>query len=173
MSNHIGLYYPYIHFKDDGWVKLTALYWDRMGRIVPKDYPVHDSDTVTELAEETGFVENVAPGPETITVGQGFADFVERRAAELRGRYGLHLREAWPVDPVTAARSPGRGDPQLAYVYHEKMWGDLGFQLFQSGLATNHREGDPPIGSACTRSWPTSTCRRSRTRWRGAEASTR
>ena len=31
----IGLYHPFIHFKDDDWLKLSALYWDRMARIVP------------------------------------------------------------------------------------------------------------------------------------------
>ena len=30
MKNYIGLYYPLIHFKDDAWIKLTALYWDKM-----------------------------------------------------------------------------------------------------------------------------------------------
>src|SRR2546430_11603576 len=29
------LYYPFIHFRDEGWLKLTALYWDGMRRIVP------------------------------------------------------------------------------------------------------------------------------------------
>ena len=32
----IGLYHPFIHFKDDDWLKLSALYWDRMARIVPQ-----------------------------------------------------------------------------------------------------------------------------------------
>jgi len=31
-----ALYYPFIHFKDDSWLTLSALYWDRMARIVPK-----------------------------------------------------------------------------------------------------------------------------------------
>ena len=34
----IGLYHPFIHFKDDAWLKLSALYWDRMARIVPPSY---------------------------------------------------------------------------------------------------------------------------------------
>ena len=33
MSALIGLYDPYIHFRDDNWLKLTALYWDKMARI--------------------------------------------------------------------------------------------------------------------------------------------
>jgi len=46
MTNYSGLYYPFIHFKDEAWLKLTALYWDQMVRIVPKKYELHDSDTV-------------------------------------------------------------------------------------------------------------------------------
>jgi len=54
MAN-IGLYYPYIQFKDETWLKLTALYWDRMARIVPSGFPLADSDGVRLLAD-TGFV---------------------------------------------------------------------------------------------------------------------
>ena len=45
MSGHIGLYYPFIHFRDESWLKLTSLYWDRMGRIVPEGYGLRDNDT--------------------------------------------------------------------------------------------------------------------------------
>ena len=35
MANFIGLYYPFIHFKDEAWLKAITLYWDRVKRIVP------------------------------------------------------------------------------------------------------------------------------------------
>jgi hypothetical protein len=56
METYIGLYYPFIHFKDDAWIKLAALYWDKMGRIVPRGYRTSDSDTVKQLANESGFI---------------------------------------------------------------------------------------------------------------------
>lgn len=43
----LGLYYPFIQFRNDSWLKLAALYWDRIGRIVPPGYQLQDSDTVT------------------------------------------------------------------------------------------------------------------------------
>jgi hypothetical protein len=51
MSNHsyTPLYYPFIHFKDDRLLKAVALYWDRIGPIVPSTYQTEDSDTVREL----------------------------------------------------------------------------------------------------------------------------
>lgn len=36
----IGLYYPYIHFRDEKWMKIAALYWPRMARVVPHGFPV-------------------------------------------------------------------------------------------------------------------------------------
>ncbi len=46
MVTYFGLYYPFIHFKDEGWLKLTALYWDGMKRIVPSGARLRDSDEV-------------------------------------------------------------------------------------------------------------------------------
>ena len=52
MVTYIGLYYPFIHFRDEGWLKLTALYWDGMRRIVPGGASVHDSDEVKRLVRD-------------------------------------------------------------------------------------------------------------------------
>ena len=52
MPDYIGSYYPLIHFPHDSWIKLAAIYWDKLGRIVPVDYPLHDSDTVQKLQGE-------------------------------------------------------------------------------------------------------------------------
>ncbi len=27
----MGLYYPYVHFRDERWLKLAALYWPKTG----------------------------------------------------------------------------------------------------------------------------------------------
>ena len=62
MQARIALFYPYIHFQDDNWLKASALYWDKMGRIVPYSYEtVRDSDTVKALANELGYIENFNP----------------------------------------------------------------------------------------------------------------
>jgi hypothetical protein len=61
MSGHIGLYYPFIHFRDESWLKLTSLYWDRMGRIVPEGYGLRDNDTVRQF-KDSGYVRNSHPG---------------------------------------------------------------------------------------------------------------
>jgi hypothetical protein len=57
----IGLYYPYVHFRDDAWLKAAALYWPRMARVVPPGYPVNDPRLVTILRDELDFVVDVDP----------------------------------------------------------------------------------------------------------------
>ncbi|WP_405868153.1 hypothetical protein OG407_49790 [Streptomyces sp. NBC_01515] len=51
----IGLYYPYIHFRDEQWLKLAALYWPQIARAVPRDYQVRDSRTAAILADQLDF----------------------------------------------------------------------------------------------------------------------
>jgi hypothetical protein len=52
MPDYIGSYSPLIHFPHDSWIKLAAIYWDKLGRIVPVDYPLHDSDTGQKVQGE-------------------------------------------------------------------------------------------------------------------------
>ncbi len=89
----IGLYYPYIHFRIEARLKLAALYWDRIGRIVPNDYPVnrHDSRTVRQLAEELGFILDLPPrSVATDSVGEKFLELIDKHQGKLRDLYGVH-----------------------------------------------------------------------------------
>jgi hypothetical protein len=43
----MGVYYPYIHFRDEAWLKVAALYWPKLTRIVPPGY-----QTLTRLLFE-------------------------------------------------------------------------------------------------------------------------
>lgn len=61
MINNIGLYYLFIEFQDEAWVKLAALYWDKLGRIVLPEYKLRDSDTVQKLIGELDFIKNFKP----------------------------------------------------------------------------------------------------------------
>ena len=53
MPAQLALYYPYIHFRDDDWLKASLLFWDLMGRIVPKSFrpELRDSDFVREVRD--------------------------------------------------------------------------------------------------------------------------
>jgi hypothetical protein len=41
----IGLYYPYVHFRDEQWLKAAALYWPGLARVVPTGFPVADTES--------------------------------------------------------------------------------------------------------------------------------
>jgi hypothetical protein len=84
MQSYQALYYPFIHFKDDSWLKLTALYWDKVARIVPHDYATDDSDTVKALAP---CIDTVRPTWAPVDFAQTFVDFV--------AQYGPKLQEKW------------------------------------------------------------------------------
>jgi predicted RNase H-like HicB family nuclease len=140
----IGLYYPFIHFKDEDWLKLVALYWPKLARIVPPGYPTHDSEVVKRLAGELGFVINLDPEPSVSTVGESFAELLDEHAAALQESYGVSKRHEWPPDPVTVAYAPPgqASEPSLAYVYTAKMQPHLVEALTATGLVLPRRGWD-------------------------------
>src|SRR5712692_407800 len=60
-QNFTGLYYPSIQFKDDSWVKVAALDWDKLARIVPSNYLHTDSEVVKQLINEADFIHDLEP----------------------------------------------------------------------------------------------------------------
>ena len=137
----LGLYYPFVQFQSDSWLKLAALYWDRIARIVPPGYHLQDSDTVRRLQDELGFVTNLKPPYEALDdVGGEFLALLAERGPELCNLYRVQgdpligpgpIGQSWPppwsnvgpsiggpqwngpVDPSLVAGA----DPRLAYIY--------------------------------------------------------
>src|SRR5258708_707027 len=91
MANYLGLYYPFMQFGSDAWLKLAALYWDKLGRIVPKHYePPQDSETVKLLTEELGFVKNLYPTVKDLEiVSDMFLEVLNKHRETLVKYYGI------------------------------------------------------------------------------------
>jgi hypothetical protein len=143
MQSYMGLYYPFIHVRDESWLKLTSLYWNRMGRIVPEGYRLRDSATVREF-KDCDYVRDYRPGRAPVELVDDFLALLATRGRDLADRYGLHLSPSWPDDPSTAAaHPPGVGNPKLAYVFGPKMPASLVEGLVDLGLAERDRLGDP------------------------------
>jgi hypothetical protein len=140
MVTHVGLYYPFIHFRDEGWLKLSALYWDGMGRIVPAGARVHDSDEVKHLVD-ANFIQNKNPVLAALEIARPFRELVSNHGDALRTQFDVANRDLWPDDIHTRLYSPGRDD-KLAYVFDEKMDSELLSDLFSHGLVTS-RSDDP------------------------------
>jgi hypothetical protein len=149
MSGNTGLYFPWIHFRDDDWVKLSMLYWKRLQRIVPPNYPTHDSGTVEKFVEH-GLITDVDPSASADEIAPMFAEVIRRSEGRLRDRYGL-----WMVgsdddhrgSPRDAMQRFEEGDPGLiggpAFVHTSKIASDLRDQLVDSGLGVPNRGGNP------------------------------
>ena len=45
-----ALYFPYVHIRDENWLKTVALYWPSVSRLVPDGYVMRDSPTARALA---------------------------------------------------------------------------------------------------------------------------
>jgi hypothetical protein len=106
----LGLYYPFIQFRDDSWLKLAALYWDRIGRIVPPGYELQDSDTVLRLQGELGFVANLAPSYAAMDgVSREFLELLADRGPELSDLYGI--RGPAGINPAPEEGRGGVGAP--------------------------------------------------------------
>jgi len=154
MSTYQALYYPFIHFKDDSWVKLAALYWDNLGRIVPSDYTTDDSETVKALGS---FITVLRPDWVRPEFGKSFLDFITEYGPKLKAKYALTLRDTWPELPELQ-RPPKPGGPsgndrRLGYIYYEKMSDDVYVAMKDSGLASTDFRGDRWIGMHPRLAW--------------------
>lgn len=145
--SYSALYYPFIHFKDDAWLKMASLYWDRMGRIVPSTYQTEDSHIVRELGD---FVEILRPEWVQPEFGETFIEFINEHADHLRNNYGIDERVNWPM--VSALEQPPLAgglsgtDPRLSYVFYEKMTEELRNLLIDSRIAIPDNEDPRWIG---------------------------
>jgi len=137
---YFGLYYPFIHFRNEAWLKLAALYWDGMCRIVPTGASLHDNDEVKRLADAE-FIRNAPPFVGAFEVAGPFRELIATHGDALHAKFGIAQRDRWPDDRHTRLYAPGR-DPKLAYVFDEKMDRRLLSDLFDHGLVAS-RSDDP------------------------------
>jgi hypothetical protein len=147
MPATIGLYHPYIHFRDDAWLKRSALYWDRMARIVPPSYQrdpttaalERDSAVTRQLIDDLDYVVNLPPSEVTYPLSSVFTQVLVRHADALRERYAVSRSGEWPADPHTSRYAQLR-NPALAYVHSSKLDPYLIGQLQGTDLAVEHNE---------------------------------
>jgi hypothetical protein len=140
----IGLYYPFIHFRDENWLKLALIYWSKVARIVPESYKTHDSGEVCRVQDELDAVINCSPKPAFDAVAH-FIKFIERNATRLRKRYDIRRSSSWKIDKYTRAHAPPGTDPRFAFIYGEKMAEELANVLLHEGLAVQGEGIGPTI----------------------------
>lgn len=154
----IALYYPYIHVRDDTWLKYAALYWPKMGRLRPHGYRTTDSPVARALRQELDWIVDIEPGAATELAKQPFVELLSERAADLRERFSVEHVDGWAARPLpefsnvsqagaaSSARPAGSVpdgadplDPRLGYVHVSKVHGDVVQSLVSTGLAVRVR----------------------------------
>lgn len=113
----IALYYPWMRFRNENWLKLAILTWDSVGRIQPRLTMDVDSELVTQLRAETDFLFGVEPSRrEIVAVADVFGEIVELGGDDLRKRFSW--RQAVEDASGERAVSGPRADyPGLRWVH--------------------------------------------------------
>ncbi|WP_419587060.1 DUF6236 family protein [Streptomyces sp. Qhu-G9] len=103
---------PFIHFRNERWLKTAALYWRELARVVPQGYRLADSRTCRVPCEELGFITPVDPAQTARQVAPLFLNVVARHGEALRAA-GYAVSPAWD-DWDRRARDPFKPEPPLA-----------------------------------------------------------
>ncbi|MFA7768827.1 DUF6236 family protein [Streptomyces sp. NRRL S-448] len=135
-----GLYHPYFNVRDDRWLKVAALYWPRIVRIVPQDYATRDSETVKILTDELGLIQRATPGKSVASVAPCLMELLAGHAPELRRRFGVR-----PPDVRNLLRQAGTmpqpmsGGRPLGALHTDQVQPVVADALVESGLAVKGR----------------------------------
>lgn len=128
---YIGLYYPYIHFKDDNWVKLNTFYWDHLVRIVPVNYVTANDSRVVKELQEKGFIVNDKPSKEAVE-SKKLNDFLS----------WIRDHEKQLIDLYTIKSKNRNQSFTPAYIHNDKIAHAFKYDLVQMGLAIDNRGND-------------------------------
>ncbi|MCP2249734.1 DUF6236 family protein [Lentzea aerocolonigenes] len=135
-TSSIALYYPYIHIRDDTWLKYASLYWPAITRVVPAGFQTADSPVAAAFVR-AGVLTDLEPH-HTAHRHRRFFAMVESRAEELRDRFGIEHRDQWPLQNGTPAA--GRSsDARLTYLHYEKLSTPVISAIVDSGLGLRHK----------------------------------
>ena len=142
-----GLYFPFIHIRDDEWLKGAALYWPSIRRLVPAGYPKNDSPTARVFADAR--ILNDAD-PAALIDGTAYALFkaLSRNARVLARHYSVeHAYRNWDGRSWSETERPGHR-PELGWIHTTKFPPRAIDTLTQRGLAVRGRdsESDPWVG---------------------------
>lgn len=146
MPGNTCLYHPWIHFRDDDWVKTSLLFWKRIERIVPPTHDLSDSETIEQF-RDAGLIVSVEPEGSAEIIGDRFAAVVRQNEAALRERFGISaLRNEWVHRPERNQLFAA-GEP--VFIHVSKIAWALREELIDSGLALSGRE----LGHSSDPSW--------------------
>jgi hypothetical protein len=140
MNRYDLLYYPYINFRDEDWLKMAALYGDSVSRIVPVNYPTRKTETVVAL-QENDFIRDISPVEAGPKPAHDFSEFLLTFQDLLRPAYAVDKTQSWGSDPDDR-HLEDEEVTKRAYVEASKLSGARLEALQKTGLLVKGRDGD-------------------------------
>ena len=135
LDSHIGLFYPTTIFQDD-WIKLAALYWDRIGRLQWRNPFWQDSDVTQQLIDELGFIIDLAPSVDEISsVSNTFAEVLNECRDVLLRHYSMSQWRGIPSGGIPLKDLPS----QLHLIPEEFMTSELFDAMLNARLSVPTR----------------------------------
>ncbi|MDX8144894.1 DUF6236 family protein [Lentzea sp. BCCO 10_0061] len=135
----IAFYYPYIHIRDDTWLKYAAMYWPVITRLVPQNYRPADSRVSTRFAN-AGVLSDLSAASTSFADSDAFLHVAVTRPDELRTRFGVEKRAEWDARAVPSSAGPA-ADPRLTYLHHDRLSRGFADVLVEHGLGERHSVG--------------------------------
>ncbi|MEU3649139.1 DUF6236 family protein [Lentzea sp. NPDC034063] len=135
-ASAIAFYYPYIHIRDDTWLKYAAMYWPMITRLVPQNYFPEDSPVSAEFVA-AGVLSDVLPTRAFFRDSAHFLFVVGSSAEELRTRFGIERRGEWT--PTEGSSAGPMADRRLTYLHYDKFSHQFVDMIVDNGLGERHR----------------------------------
>ena len=111
----IGLYYPYIHFRDENWLKFALLHWGTIARTVPESFQTKDSEDVRRVQGELRAVVDCKPYSAGWETADDFITLIKQHAPRLRDKFGVRHVDKWPLDSHTRQAETQAAEHPVAY----------------------------------------------------------
>jgi hypothetical protein len=136
-----GLYFPFVHVRDDDWLKVAALYWPSVRRLVPRGYAKHDSPTAQTFFDARILLDE-APEELIYSMAWDLLRTLRENADRLMRDYSLDRAYAdWDGQPWSEGTAPHWGNPALAWIHLTKFPRGVVKYLCDMGLAHQGRSG--------------------------------
>lgn len=139
-----ALYFPYVHIRDDDWLKVAALYWPSVRRLVPPDYIKHDSPTAQAFAE-ANILKDEDPGRLLDAMTWDLLDTLRTNVDRLCQDFSIESAvKDWDGRPWADGRTaPAYVWQELGWIHLSKFPPQVLDHLIDNGLAVRGRPTDP------------------------------
>ena len=139
---HPGLYFPYVHIRDEVWLKAAALYWPSLRRLVPAGYRKHDSPTAQAFADAHILMDE-DPGELLDSSTWDLLQVLRQNTDRLMHKYSVEQAFAdWDGQQRSDGSAPGDEVPALGWIHVTKFPRGVVDYLSNVGLLYRGRAGE-------------------------------